>query len=114
MFSTDCLCFRKRGFMSKKQDVCQRPICRTASIEKAVRYLLSYMKVFFLLNVFLLLIFGSYEPDLFFSPRSVLQAQIIQLYMVSVLVLSALLNGLLYPWEDWTDYGDSEDGDSLD
>jgi hypothetical protein len=36
------------------------------------------MKVFFLLNVFLLLIFGSYEPDLFLSPQSVLQAQIIQ------------------------------------
>lgn len=36
------LCSRKRGFMSKKQDVWSRPICRTASIEKAVRYLLSY------------------------------------------------------------------------
>lgn len=38
------------------------------------------MKVFFLLNVFLLLIFGSYEPDLFLSPQSVLQAQIIQVH----------------------------------
>jgi len=108
------LCFRKRGSMSKKQGAWSKPICRTASIEKAVRYLLSYMKVFFLLNVFLLLIFGSYEPDLFLSPQSVLQAQIIQVYMVSVLVLAALLNGLLYPWEDWTDGVRGEDDDSLD
>lgn len=98
--------------MEKVSESSAKTLFRTATVEKATKYILSYLKIFFLLNFFLLMMFASHNPDLVFSPRDYVQIDYLQLYTISVLVLAALFNSLLFSWDEGDSSRQEEEVDS--
>lgn len=89
--------------MKKQVALMFRTHIRSGTLEKTIQYTMSFMRIFFYLNFFVLAILAARQPSLVLSPLETISQQDIQFYIITIIVLSSLFNSLIYQWESWDD-----------
>lgn len=87
--------------MKKNMNMILKTSIRSGTLEKTIQYLVSFFRVFFYLNFFLLILIAGRTPGVIHEPHVYITHQEFQLYVITVIVLAALFNSLMYQWEEW-------------
>ncbi|MBN1956561.1 MAG: hypothetical protein JXQ81_02280 [Desulfuromonadales bacterium] len=87
----------------KRQISVMKSHFRSGTLEKTVQYAVSFLRVFFYLNFFMAIVIAAKNPEMIHEPSRFYGPEEVQVYVLTIIVLAALLNSLIHQWENWSD-----------